>query len=282
MNRTSTLQFFLLAMVTTSCLYLNGCGGGGTAAPADNTGGGGQVAPYNPDFSQFPTDAQVPDNRYVDHYKILIFGNSHVRSNNLPQLLHDLIIAGRPGVTVEFKVAGGGDYLDARLYNRVDLQLLQQNSWTQVILQGQKYSTTGMYHYPTEQSVIWLRAVKAQNATPILFPEHGQRGNDTEGGRVHALHQSIIAQEAGCLAPIGLAWDNMRQHTPSLILHAADGNHAALAGSFLTALVFYQSITGNNAELLPFFPLIALSESQQQLLRQIAAATLQNHPACSF
>ncbi|MDF3124989.1 hypothetical protein [Rheinheimera sp. 1928-s] len=281
MNRISILKLFLLAMTTTSCLYLTACGGGATT-PTDITGGGGQVAPNNPDFGQLPLAAEVPDNRYVDHYKILMFGNSHVRSHNMPGLIRQLILAGRPGALVDMTVADGYAYLDERLSGTADLKLLQSLSWSHVILQGQKYSTSGLYSYPVNDSLIWLRAVKAQNATPVLFPEHGQDGNSTEGSRVHQLHQSIVATEPGCVAPVGMAWDKVLQQDPQMILHEADGNHAALAGTFLTALVFYQSITGNNAELLAYFPQIPLSSEQQQFLRQIAAATLQQHPACPF
>lgn len=281
MQRNSTNRYFLPALCS-SLLLIGACGGGGADIKAGNTDHNGQVGIEEELSTDFPLGAEVPDNRYVDSYKILIFGNSHVRSHNLPALLNELLVAGRPDVKVELTMAGGGQYLDERLYNKVDLLLLRSNAWTHVILQGQKYSTSGLYSYPIDSSIIWLRAVKAQKATPVLFPEHGQRGNTTEGARVHALHQSIIAAEPGCLAPVGLAWDKVRLHHPQLVLHDADGNHAALDGAFLTALVFYQSITGNNAELLPFLPKIALSEPLQRLLRQVAAATLQQHPACPF
>lgn len=272
MNKTH--NSFLSAIMICSSLLLASCGGG-----SDNEG---QPVPgQNPD-TNFPAGAEVPDNRYVDTYKILTFGNSHVRSHNLTNLLRDLIIAGRPGAQVLQTMASGSNFLDERLNNDIDLRLLQSSAWTHVILQGQKYSTTGLYTYPIDASIIWLRAAKARNATPILFPEHGQRGNATEGSRVHSLHQSIVALEPGCVAPVGLAWDNLSQQDPQMVLHEADGNHAALAGSFLTALVFYQSITGNNAELLPFQPKVALPEPQQRLLRQVAAATLQHNPACPF
>ncbi len=266
---------FLSAIMICSSLLLASCGGGSSSNE-------GPPVPIKGIDINFPAGAEVPDNRYVDTYKILVFGNSHVHSHNLTGLLHDLIIAGRPEVKVQQTIASGGNYLDERLVKSTDLHLLQSSAWTHVILQGQKYSTTGLYTYPIDASIIWLRAAKARNATPILFPEHGQRGNATEGSRVHSLHQSIVALEPGCVAPVGLAWDNLSQQDPQMVLHEADGNHAALAGSFLTALVFYQSITGNNAELLPFQPKVALPEPQQRLLRQVAAATLQHNPACPF
>jgi len=276
-----TNNALLYAFIVCSTVLLISCGGAGDSDKVGQ-GSGNQTGSDQIPMTNFPSAAEVPDNRYVDNYKILIFGNSHVRSHNLAGVLQDLIKAGRPKATVQKVVASGSTFLDERLESNRDLLLLQSNNWTHVILQGQKYSTTGLYSYPIDASLIWLRAVKAQRATPILFPEHGQQGNDTEGSRVYLLHQSIVAIEPGCVAPVGLAWDNLRPLDPDIELHEADGNHAALAGVFLTALVFYQSITGNNAELLPFQPNIALTEPQQLLLRQVAAATLQQHPACPF
>ncbi|EGM76719.1 hypothetical protein Rhein_3186 [Rheinheimera sp. A13L] len=266
-----TLCALMSGILLCSSLLLSGCKGGEA-----EQGNPGQIG------TNFPVGAEVPDNRYVDHYQILVFGNSHVRSHNLTELIRQFILAGRPGAAVDMTVASGGSYLDERLYNKVDLAFMQSRNWTHVILQGQKYSTTGLNSYPIDDSLMWLRAVKAQNATPVLFPEHGQDGNRTEGSRVHQLHQTIVAVEPGCIAPVGLAWDKVWQQEPRMVLHEADGNHAALAGTFLTALVFYQSITGNNAELLAYFPQIPVSAEQQQFLRQMAAATLQQNPACPF
>ncbi|MBU1620291.1 MAG: hypothetical protein KJ556_09490 [Gammaproteobacteria bacterium] len=262
---------FIYVMISCNSLLLTGCGGSTT-----------QGAPDQRIDLNFPVGAEVPDNRYVDHYQILVFGNSHVRSHNLTGLIRQFILAGRPGAVVDITLAGDGSYLDERLYNKVDLAFMQSRNWTHVILQGQKYSTTGLNSYPIDDSLIWLRAVKGQDATPVLFPEHGQDGNSTEGSRVHQLHQTIVAVEPGCIAPVGLAWDKVWQLEPRMVLHEADGNHAALAGTFLTALVFYQSITGNNAESLGYFPQIPIPAEQQQFLRQIAAATLQQNPACPF
>lgn len=278
----SSFLFFTQSTVLSLCLLLSACGGNDSVTQVEQGEGPDIIIPGPPPENNFPIGAEVPDNRYVDSYKILIFGNSHVRSNNLPEIIRQLISAGMPDAGVELKLALGIRYLDERLQTTADLALLQSADWTHVILQGQKYSTSGLFSYPVTDTLTWLKAAKAQQTTPILFPEHGQADNAAEGKRVHELHQSIAETEPACIAPIGLAWDKLKAQEPLMQLHQADGNHAALAGSFLTALVFYQSITGNNAELLPYLSQIDLPQQQQQLLRQIAAATLQSNPACPF
>jgi hypothetical protein len=262
-----------LNLIIFSTLWLlASCGGGSDGA----------AAPVKEVNTNFPAGLPVPDNRFVDTYSVLIFGNSHVRSHNLADLIVQMIQTGRPGAKATAELAAGILFLDERFNNQNDLRLLQSKTWTHLILQGQKYSTSGAYYYPTDKTVTWVKDSKAQQVTPILFPEHPTAGNKTEGMRVHQLHQSIQQEESSCLAPVGLAWDKALELYPELALHSSDGNHAALAGAFLTALVLYQSITGNNADTLPQLSNITLSAQSQQQLRQAAAATLQQYPACPF
>lgn len=267
-----TRRDFTYTIMFCSCFLLASCGGGNDDV----------VTPVKEVITDFPSGTEVPDNRYVDSYNILVFGNSHVRSHNLSDLIRQLIVAGRPGVQVNVVVAAGGAFLDERLNNDEGLRLLQSKNWSHVILQGQKYSTSGLETYPVDATLLWIKASKAQQATPVLFPEHRQLSIFDEGIRVHQLHQSIVALESSCLAPVGLAWDRALRGNPTLELHERDGNHATLAGAFLTALVFYQSITGNNADMLPTMQSIAVPAALQQTLRQVTAATLQQHPACPF
>ena len=69
---------------------------------------------------------------------------------------------------------------------------------------------------------------------------------------------------------------------PQLVLHTPDGNHAALTGQLLTAFVFYEVITGEAADLLPFIKDIDVNEATQQVLKQLASETIQAHQACLF
>lgn len=115
-----------------------------------------------------------------------------------------------------------------------------------------------------------------------MFPEWARKGNREEGLRVHKLHQQIAASEPVCVAPIGLAWEVMRTVDSSLRMHAADGNHASLNGTLLTAFVFYEIITSQLAANLPYEPEIRVSADVQKKLRDIASRTLQNHPPCSL
>lgn len=225
------------------------------------------------------TNLALPDNRFSDTYRIVLFGNSHV--SGLDRLLTTILEQGEPVATVYVENAGGG-FLDDQGSRQRRTSLLQDDNWTHVILQGQKYSQSGITTYPITSAQRWIELAKSLNTTPIMFPEHPQRGNTKEGFRVHQIHTGIAELQTACVAPIGLTWDKALETKPELSLHHSDGNHAILAGKFLTAMVFYEVITGNSAELLPYIATIDVDQETQSLLRQMATQTLKEYPACQF
>jgi len=218
----------------------------------------------------------------VGDYDLLFIGNSHSSSNNLPYLVTSLIETGQPGTIANGSLAPGGGFLDERLNDGTTNDVLIGRAWTHVILQAQKYSSTGLYYYPTDAAEEWIRRIHAQNATPIMFPEWPRRGNTEEGPRIHDLHLSIASREPACVAPIGHAWEESIARYPEINLYANDGNHNNLKGALLTAYVFYEVITGKSAAELPYRADIEVSEIVQERLRDVASYTLINHPPCEY
>ncbi|UJF22818.1 hypothetical protein [Shewanella sp. OMA3-2] len=255
-------------------LSLSACGGASSyiAPVADNH-------QDEVDVERPTSNLPIPDNRFANEYKILFFGNSHVSGQ--PSLINRLIQVGNNNSQVTTFNAGGGFLDDAASQKRRE-DLLTTEPWTHVILQGQKYSQSGTVNYPTLPAQVWIAKAKGKSITPILFPEHPQIGRDEEARQVHQLHSSIVAVQQSCIAPIGLAWNKVLMISPKLRLHMADGNHASLMGNLLTALVFYEVITGHSADLLPYIADIAVDEPTQQLLGQIASETIQANVPCTF
>lgn len=230
--------------------------------------------------SSAPPGLITPINSQAD-YQLLFLGNSHSAFNNLPGLLTTLIETGLPGKSADSELAPGFKFLDERLNDGVTQELLESRDWTHVFLQAQKYSSSGLYFYPTVAAEQWIRRVKTQNGRPILFPEWPRRGNTEEGQRIHNLHLSISSRESACVAPIGLAWEESIARYPTLALHAADGNHSNLSGALLSAYVFYQVTTGRPAAALPYISAIDISADTQKNLRELASFVVDsNLSAC--
>lgn len=213
---------------------------------------------------------------------LLFMGNSHTTLHDLPEMVAAMVRAVRPGQRARATAAPGWMFLEERARDPDSLRLLGERRWDVVVLQAQKYSTTGNYSYSTAGAESLIRSARAAHALPVLFPEWPRHGV-AETGRIHDLHLAIASREPACVAPIGQAWDLARAVYPELVLHADDGNHASRAGAFLTALVLTATITGASPQTVPYLPQFGVSFDTQIHLREVAArttATVPPQPGC--
>ncbi len=242
------------ALVLALSLCLASCGGGASSPEAGSAEETTQQRP--PSFD----------------YSVLMMGNSHTSVAELPRHLSQLLQAGLPEVTVTVVVAPDWMFLDEHLNNPRTMELLRGRAWRAVVLQAQKYSSSGQFSYSTQEAQELVKTVRSQSALPVLFPEWPRLGI-AETERIYALHVGIAQAQPACVAPIGQAWDLALQRHPSLRLHSPDGNHANGQGAFLTALTLYAGITGRSPRVLPDMNNGMSSELQAQL-RAAAADTL--------
>lgn len=242
-------------------VLLASCGGGGdTSVPA---------AAMPPPASVVPPPASV-----VADITVLMMGNSHTSVNQLPDTLATMLRAGNPGKTVTVTVAPGSMFLDERLAHGPSVALLRGQRWSHVVLQAQKYSTSGTRSYSTAEAEQLIRLARTSGAVPVMFPEWARLGiGETE--TIYDLHVSIAFAEPACVAPIGQAWDRALTRHPTLTLHSADGNHSAPAGAFLAALVLYSTLTGSSPAALPTFAGHSVDDATQAQLRRAAADTVE-------
>ena len=263
----------LLSILLT--IYIVGCSSGADDTPVVIGNSQVVVTPVGTD-----DNLPIPDNTLMSQYDVLLMGNSHVLG--LAKPLRMLMEIGAPQIRIGKLTQSMGDYLTERLNDGRSIETLTGNSWSHVIFQAQKYSQSGQVNYPTIGAQTWIKMAKSQHATPILFPEHPQRGNSQEGQAVHDLHVSIAKLQSSCVAPVGLVWNKVIGLRPELTLHQADGNHASDTGNFLTALVFYETISGLPADLIPFLDTIDIDMVTQDFLGQITSEVIAENPPCNY
>jgi hypothetical protein len=207
-------------------------------------------------------------------------GNSH--ASGLRPILERLLVLGQPDKRVDVQVAPRSAFLAERVNDGVSEQKLESEQWTHVILQAQKYSSSGAYTYPTAAAEYWIRGSKELGATPIMFPEHPRRGNSWEGQTLWDLHIGIAARENACVAPVGIVWDEVLFRDSHLLLHQSDGNHASETGALLTALVFYQIITGQPVQSLPGLSEFNIDSATEQSMKDSVSSLLFVYAPCAY
>jgi hypothetical protein len=264
----------------TGAIVLVSCGGGGGSLPGEPVTGADSCPAGSTGTITYATSQPLPDNSNASAYKVLLMGNSHAAG--LRQTLEQLLILGQPGKAVDAQLAPNPGFLDDRVNDGESEQKLECEQWTHVILQGQKYSSTGTGTYPTTAAEYWIRGSKELGATPILFPEHPREGNTWEGQTLWDLHSGIAVRENACVAPVGLVWDEVIFRDPTLVLHRPDGNHASEAGLLLSALVFYQIITGQPVESLPELSGFNIDSATEQIMKESVSSLLFVYPPCVF
>lgn len=201
---------------------------------------------------------------------LLFFGNSHTAANDVPGLVAAFVRAARPGRTVAAVMEPSWLFLDDRLRHGPSKDLLASRHWDAVVLQAQKYSSSGNFTYSTWEAAEWARLVRARGAVPVLFPEWPRRDlNETD--EIFRIHLSITSQAAACLPPIPHSWDLAFAADPGLVLHAPDGNHSAPAGALIAAMVIASTLTGDSPAGLPSLPVSGVDEATQAKLRTAAA-----------
>jgi hypothetical protein len=240
-------------------VFLVACGGGEGDRDSGSGGSGGSGSGSAPPVEE----ADI---------MLLFMGNSHTSANDLTGMVASMMRTHRPDKTVAAVQAPGGMFLDERVQHGPTLDLLRSRTWSFVILQAQKYSSSGTVEYSTAEAGELVRLARTADAVPIMFPEWPRRGVP-ETQRIYDLHVSIAQSEPACVAPIGQAWDLALAHYPSLALHAADGNHSAPAGAFLAALMLYATIAGASPADLPHLPDWPVDAETQAALRGVAAET---------
>jgi hypothetical protein len=201
---------------------------------------------------------------------LLFFGNSHTAANDLPGLVAALVRAARPGRTVAAVNEPTWLFLDERLKHAPSKELLASRRWSVVVLQAQKYSSSGNFTYSTFEAAEWVRMARANGAVPVLFPEWPRRDlNETDD--IFNLHLSIAAQAPACVPPIPQSWDLALAADPALPLWAADGNHSAPAGALLAAMVIASTITGDSPAGMPTLASVPVDAATQAALRTAAS-----------
>jgi hypothetical protein len=245
----------LLRIVATLLLSgaLIGCGGGG--------GGSSTASPPPP-----------PGGALAD-ITLLFMGNSHTSNHDVPGMVAAMVRAARPARSVAETEAPDWMFLEDRPLHAATTELLETRRWTFVVMQAQKYSSSGLFDYPIDGAVRIAQKARLAGAVPILFPEWPRRGIP-ETQRIYDLHVSIARREPACVAPIPQAWDLAAARHPALLLHDTDGNHSAPAGAFLAALVIATTMTGTAPNTLPDLPIAGVDAATQALLRAVAAETV--------
>jgi hypothetical protein len=226
--------------------------------------------------------------------KVLFIGNSYVATNNLPAYIQQVALS--MGDTLVFDAnAPGGFTLRNHFQNATTRAKITAGGWDLVVIQAQSQEPAFPDGQVESQTLPYARKldslINVQNpcTETQFYLTWGRKNGDasncaayppicTYAGMQDKLTERylIMAQEAGgSVAPVGEAWRAMILAHPTIDLYVSDQSHPNATGTYLAALVFYQSLFQKPIAQNVFRP-AGMQDSTYQFLKTAALKTVQD------
>ncbi len=256
-----------------SCLWITGCG----TMTKDSTG--------RRDHSTAVSESTIPLTLHhslsvENPTRVLFIGNSFTFwREGLWKQLERLSEGSEPQLGYEASaVVRGGASLEV-MWNRTDAaERIAGGQWDVVVLQEDLPETS--VEAFREYSRKFVEAVRAVGAQPILYMTwEYDRLNWISLDEIIGAHLEMAAELRVPVAPVGSAWRLSRESRPDLDPYARDREHPSTVGMYLALLLIESTISGSDprSRVVDAFPIrsrMAIEDSDQEFLREIAARTL--------
>lgn len=230
-----------------------------------------------------------PDGGATRELAVLFIGNSYTFFNNMPEMMVN-IAGSDPDNKTRFivqAVTRSGFRLADHWEDGVALKLIYSRHWDYVVLQDQ--STWALN--PNWTHTAFLSAgkfndeIKKIGAHTLLFTtwpkqpdskwyettEYGDARNPSYMQQQFNQKNAQLAQKLGAVViPIGGYWMSILDKQPDYPLYLKDGTHPNLAGTYLTAMIFYRYFVGYNPQHITYLP-YGLQQERADYLKSVAS-----------
>jgi hypothetical protein len=183
--------------------------------------------------------------------RVLFVGNSYTYFNNLPEVFTRLAEAGHLRVSARMVAPGGWRLKDH--WDKGDApKVVREGKWDYVVLQDQ--STLGVSYYVdgkvrvTSDEVFrpyaekWTTLIRSVGARPVFYLTWARKATPEDQAALNYAYVHAAEESRALVAPVGLAWLDVRRRNPAIELFFDDGSHPSAAGTYLAACTFYAAI----------------------------------------
>jgi hypothetical protein len=224
---------------------------------------------------------------------VLFIGSSYFEYNDLPGIFERLAIETDKKVYVRREVVSGR-YLDYFAENTITEQVIQEQNWDYVLLQGgcqnaaypddHHLITPGSGYHPVYPAIETLKtkidANHAASRIVYMMPWAFEDGmtwvegmTDTYQDMQEKIYDNTLRWADSLnisVAPVGWAWYDVLADDPPLhYLHLPDWNHPNLRGSYLSASVIFATVFAESVENVPYYG--GLQQAEAERFQEVAS-----------
>jgi hypothetical protein len=217
-------------------------------------------------------------------YRVLFLGNSLTYTNDLPGTVAAIGLAAGDTIRVQAVVAPNVALIDHVTGKTNAVEAIEAAHWDYVVLQ-QGPTSLPIYRDTLVLATKWLqpyiRAAGGRSAQLMVWPSATQRATFDEVRRSAQLASRAVG---GVFLPAGEAWRAAWSAGPRIALYGPDGFHPSALGTYLTALVVYEGLTGRDVRALPPRATVAgqrlqIPTATVRLLQRVAHETVERFTA---
>jgi hypothetical protein len=180
-------------------------------------------------------------------------GNSYTYFWNLPQQLNAMAEAKNVPLKA-YQSTAGGTNLGQHWRGEKNLrskEIIQEKTFDAIIIQDHS-----MRSIEAPDSLMYFgkkitALIRSRGAQPYLYMTWARIWDPYMQDPIQQAYEALGKETGAQVVPVGLAWQKARQLRPDLDLYDPDGSHPSPLGTYLTACVFFSSLTGESPVGLP-------------------------------
>lgn len=196
-----------------------------------------------------------------DSLRLLFIGNSYTYYNDLPQMVYEIAKTQKRKLSVK-SITKGGERLRGHLKSEKVRRALIEEHWDFVVLQEQssdpaRQSETVIANiYPAAHELDSLIHLGSPDAKTVFYMTWGHKYGSThkidnyplaytyEGmqERIKTTYLEMTYRNNAICAPVGMAWQRVREERADYQLYTQDLSHPSPLGSYLAANVIYTTL----------------------------------------
>jgi len=200
-------------------------------------------------------------------------GNSLTATNDVPRLVETIAVAGGQPRPLTRTIAVGGFSLEDH-WNRGEAQrAIAEGQWDVVVLQQGPSALLESRRLLVDYARRFDEVIRQSGGKPALYMVWPSLDRRQDFVGVSQSYRAAARAVDGSVLAVGDAWRLVLQQHRDIKLYSEDRFHPTLAGSYLAALVIYESLYDRSSVGLPA---AGLSELEAKYLQQ-AASKISEH-----
>lgn len=175
--------------------------------------------------------------------KVLFIGNSFTARNDVPGLIAELAEA--CGKQLEHRLIQAGGASLRMHWNKGEAEKeIRAGKYDYVVLQEQSTLPIKNAKRMHENIRLFDEVVKASGAKTALYLTWARKNAPESQTAITDAYLAIGKELGATVVPVGIAWQNFLGTYSQPVLHDQDQSHPTLAGSYLSACVFFAVLFG--------------------------------------